>query len=69
MQKNISHRWQMTELSYPALMLALLLFFTYGIFIRAPYIGFYFNPTDGRILQIFTQSESLWGDLLTNFLV
>lgn len=66
MQKNISHRWQMTELSYPALMLALLFFFTYGIFIRAPYIGFYFNPTDGRILQIFTQSESLWGDLLTN---
>jgi signal transduction histidine kinase len=59
MQKNIPHRWQMTELSYPTLMLALLFFFTYGIFIRAPYIGLYFNPTDGRILQIYIPSESL----------
>lgn len=64
MQKNIFHRWQITELPYSALTLALLLFFTYGIFIRAPYIGFYFNPADGRILQIFTPSESLWEDIL-----
>ena len=64
MQKNIFHRRQIIELSYSALTLALLLFFTYGIFIRAPYIGFYFDPTDGRILQIFTPSASLWEDIL-----
>lgn len=67
MQKNIFRRWQITELSYSALTLALLLFFTYGIFIRAPYIGLYFNPTDGRVLQIFTPSASSLqlGDILT----
>ena len=66
MQKNIFHRWQITELFYSALTLALLLWFTYGIFIRAPYIGFYFNPTDGRILQIFIPSSSSlhMGDIL-----
>ena len=59
MQKNIFRRLSIHELSYSVLVLALLLVFTYGIFIRAPYIGFYFNPTDGRILQIFVPSESL----------
>lgn len=67
MHKNIPQRWQATELSYSALVLVLLLWFTYGIFVRAPYIGLYFNPTDGRILQIFTPSASSLqlGDILT----
>ena len=58
MQKNFFRRWQITELSYPALTLAILLCFTYGIFIRAPYIGLYFNPTNGQVIQIFTPSAS-----------
>ena len=37
----------------PLLTLALLVVFTFGIFLWAPYAGFYFNPTDGRILQVF----------------
>ncbi|RJP54136.1 MAG: hypothetical protein C4586_00340 [Anaerolineaceae bacterium] len=65
MHKNIPQRWQVTELSYSALVLVLLLWFTYGIFIRAPYIGLYFHPTNGSILQTFVPSETLHlGDIL-----
>lgn len=67
MQKTITPRWQIANPIFPALTLGLLLFFTYGIFIRAPYTGFYFNPTNGRVLQIFLPSTSSLrvGDILT----
>ena len=64
MTNNISHQRRINELSFPALILVLLLFYTYGIFVKAPYIGFYFNPTDGRVLQIFEPAKSLWVDVL-----
>mgnify|MGYP000886284138 CR=1 FL=1 len=33
---------------------------TYGLLVRAPYMGFYFNPSNGRVTDIFTpQSDVL----------
>lgn len=69
MQKHISPRRQIVELLAPAVTLVLLLFYTYGVFVRAPYIGLYFNPTNGEVLQIFDPFESPnWGDIFTDSL-
>src|SRR5262249_46280554 len=39
------------------LILFVLLLFTYGIFIRAPYAGFMYDPTDGHIMGIFLEGD------------
>lgn len=67
MQKNFSHRWNIAEISLSVLVLFILLLFTYGIFVRAPYAGFMYDPTDGRILSVFKQGDSFAveeGDIL-----
>lgn len=59
MQKNFSHRWNITEISLSVLVLFIVLLFTYGIFVRAPYAGFMYNPTDGHIQSVFNQDGDL----------
>ncbi len=56
MQKDVGQRWNIAEISLPALVLFILLFFTYGIFVRAVYAGFRYIPTDGQIYTIFVES-------------
>lgn len=57
MQKDLRQRWNITEISLSALVFLILLFFTYGIFARALYVGFRYIPTDGQILRIFVQGN------------
>lgn len=59
-------RQRITDMPLSLFMLGILLFFTYGIFVKAPYIGFYFNPTDGEVIEIYdTTSPTLQvGDVL-----
>jgi signal transduction histidine kinase len=57
MQKDHSQRWNIAEIALSALVLFILLFFTYGIFVRALYAGFRYIPTDGLILTIFVESH------------
>ena len=68
MHKNLPHRWQVTELSFSALVLFILIWFTYGILFKAPYSGFNFNASKGQVTDIFTrpkQGPSLQsGDIL-----
>jgi hypothetical protein len=55
MHKNLLHRWQMTELPFSALVLFILVWFTYGILLKAPYSGFDFNANNKQVAQIFIQ--------------
>ena len=67
MQKKISNRHP-AEILISVIVIVFLIVFTYGIFVEVPYSGFYFNPSDGRILQLFvrdTTGEGLQiGDIL-----
>ena len=58
MKKNILQNWQFSEIVLSLIVLAILLTLTYGFFFEAPYSGFYFNPTNGRILQFFVDVET-----------
>ena len=58
MKKNIFQNWQFSEIALSLIVLVILLTLTYGFFFEAPYSGFYFNPTDGRILQFFVDVET-----------
>src|SRR5690242_5512678 len=58
MQKD-HHRWNIAEVSLSALVLFILLFFTYGIFARAPYAGFHYNPADGKILAVYVLDDHI----------
>jgi hypothetical protein len=53
MQKAIPKSWRSNEILTSLTVLAFLLVFTYGLLFVAPYPGFYFNPTDGTILDIY----------------
>ncbi len=68
MYKNFFRRWQIIELPLSVLVFFLLVWFTYGILIKAPYSGFDFNPGNGQITQIFTDKDRgpslLVGDVL-----
>lgn len=49
----------------PALVLLVLIAYTYARFFVVPYIGFQFNGSDGQIVEIFTETGDLqMGDLL-----
>jgi signal transduction histidine kinase len=56
MQKDLRQRWNIAEISLSALVLFILLFFTYGLFVRAIYPGFRYIPADGQIFTIFVES-------------
>ena len=57
MIRNIHKNWYLTELFLPLLTLMLLIFFTLGIFLWAPYLGFYFNPTTGQVSGVFVPAS------------
>jgi signal transduction histidine kinase len=58
MKQSNPHLWRSAEILIPVFVLALLLWFTYGFFFEVPYSGFYFNPSNGRILEIFEPVDS-----------
>jgi signal transduction histidine kinase len=57
MLNKFSQRWSFTELSLSAFVLVIMLFFTYGIFVRAPYSGFYLDPNNGRLMSLYIERE------------
>jgi signal transduction histidine kinase len=57
MQKDPGQRWKIAEISLSAFVFFILLFFTYGLFVRAVYAGFRYTPTNGQILRIFVESS------------
>lgn len=59
MDKSSYNRGQALELSASLAVFLLLLMYTYGILVVAPYSGFYFNPTSEQIRGVFTGDESL----------
>jgi hypothetical protein len=60
MQKDLHHhRWTIAEVSLSVFVLFILLVFTYGIFVRTPYMGFLFNPPDGKILSVYVADSNL----------
>lgn len=59
MQKDFLHRWNITEIPLSLLVLFILLFYTYGILVRTPYTGFGYDPTDAKILGVYTDDPAL----------
>ena len=59
MDKSSYNRQLLFEASASLAVFVLLLFFSYGILIRAPYAGFYFNPTSEKIEGVFSKNASL----------
>jgi signal transduction histidine kinase len=49
------------ELALPLLVFGALVVLTYGIFFQMPYSGFFFNPSDGRVLSIYEQGDPVDG--------
>ncbi|MBN1449502.1 MAG: hypothetical protein JW963_00655 [Anaerolineales bacterium] len=58
MKPGDSRYWHAAELLGSLFVFALLLWFTYGFLFEVPYSGFYFNPSDGRIVRIFKPVEA-----------
>jgi signal transduction histidine kinase len=58
MKQSHPRLWRSAELLIPVFVLGLLMWFTYGFFFEVPYSGFYFNPNDGRIVEIFQPVDS-----------
>ncbi|MFN8434608.1 MAG: ATP-binding protein [Anaerolineales bacterium] len=59
MDKRTYNHQLLFEASASLAVFVLLLFYSYGIFIQAPYAGFYFNPTNEKIEFIFPTDNSL----------
>ena len=53
MQKNTHRPWHIEEIPISLLTLIFLLWYTYGIFVQVSYIGFYFNPADGKVFEMY----------------
>lgn len=65
--KTISNnRSEFIESLFSLGVLFVLLIFTFGILVAAPYSGFYFNPSNGQIEFVFADDESLvkMGDII-----
>ncbi|MEW6402729.1 MAG: ATP-binding protein [Chloroflexota bacterium] len=58
MKTDFSRNWISIDGLIALLILGVLLFFTYGLLIVAPYPGFYFDPADGRILMVRGGTDS-----------
>lgn len=58
MEKNTIGRWLRSDQPVALVVLAILLFYTFGLLFVAPYPGLYFNPTDGEVLEIFVPQDS-----------
>ena len=59
MDKRTYNSQLLFEASASLAVFVLLLFYSYGIFVKAPYAGFYFNPTNEKIEFIFSTNNSL----------
>lgn len=57
MHKSTFKNWTLGELLLPAVVFVVLAVFTYGIWFGAPHAGFYFNPSDGRVLFVFVPTD------------
>jgi signal transduction histidine kinase len=57
MNKNNFLRRQITELPLSALVLFILVWFTYGILFKSPYSGFDFNASNGQVSEVFTKPK------------
>ena len=57
MQKDFRQRWNIIELSLSVFTLVILFIFTDGIFVYAPYAGFQYDPTNGKILSVYIKDE------------
>ncbi len=53
MQKTAPQNRLLSEILLSLSVLALLLAYTYAYIFKAPYSGFYFNPADGQIVEIY----------------
>lgn len=57
MGTNPSRSGRVVDLLIPFVVLGCLLGYTYGIIFAAPYSGFYFNPSDGEIIEIYEEEN------------
>lgn len=66
MQQPSPRTWRLNELPLSLGVFIFLLTYTYGILFFAPYPGFYFNPTNGEILEIYQPDPTVLqvGDLI-----
>jgi len=58
-QKNTSQNWRPHDILISIVVFAFLLVFTYGLLFVAPYPGFYFNPSDGEVIEVYQSQNSL----------
>lgn len=59
MEHYARNRRNIINAPFSMVVLFILLWITYGILIRAPYIGFYFNNTNGVILEVYIPDGGL----------
>ncbi|NOY97931.1 MAG: hypothetical protein GXP40_01845 [Chloroflexi bacterium] len=59
MRKSIFQNRFLSEILFSSSVLALLLTLTYAYIFKAPYSGFYFNPTDGHVLEVYKTADSV----------
>jgi signal transduction histidine kinase len=57
MRKSLSPSQHPEGILFSAVVLALILFFTYVRFFEVPYFGFDFNPSTGEVLTIYVNAE------------
>ncbi len=57
MQKSALRSNRPAEILFSAAVLVLIMAFTYAYFFAAPYSGFYFNPTNGEVIEIFMTAD------------
>ena len=58
MRKSVSSSQRPEEILLSAAILVLILVFTYAFFFAAPYSGFYFNPSNGEVIEIYATGDS-----------
>jgi signal transduction histidine kinase len=52
-QNNNLRIWRPHDILISFLIIVILLVYTYGLLVSAPYLGFYFNTSDGQVLEIY----------------
>src|SRR6266536_1978348 len=69
MQTRMTPNWQLTDFLVSIFVLILLFWFTYIFLVRVPYAGFYFNPTNGQVVDIYVKPNPIGllqkGDLIS----
>lgn len=66
MKTTSNNRSDFIESLFSLAVLFVLLIFTFGILVAAPYAGFYFNPINGQVQSVFIDNEALLktGDII-----